>query len=272
MLVFGGVVGFFRAWKFNLLGTNIFPPVWHLWRWSFFLTQVGYVSSLRYILGKGLRLKTVSCSWLLSWSTKKHGFNIPLEHTPSNLYQRAIIWDSFHSGRTGDCLGCALWVCCNFPGNTFSCCSLSSALHTQLKYWLCVVFFVHPLKQKLLRVWGISFTSTFSQTKNMFQSKVEMKASHSNSHENLRVPPRTMPPHLSPPPKEIRLYISGIPHHHNPTIIPQKSLTSLKINMETTKSWRFWFRSFSFTNSWVMVVGEPAGTIFQGVYVRPYTP
>ena len=39
-----------------------------------------------------------------------------LEHTPSNLYQQAIIWDSFHNWRTGDCLGCALGVCCNFLG------------------------------------------------------------------------------------------------------------------------------------------------------------
>ena len=35
-------------------------------------------------------------------------FNTPLEHTPSNLYQAAIFRDSFHSWRTGDCLGCAI--------------------------------------------------------------------------------------------------------------------------------------------------------------------
>ena len=39
-----------------------------------------------------------------------------LEHTPSNLYQQAISRDSFHNWRTGDCLGCALGVCCNFLG------------------------------------------------------------------------------------------------------------------------------------------------------------
>ena len=35
-------------------------------------------------------------------------FNTPLEHTPSNLYQAAIFRDSFHSWRSGDCLGCAI--------------------------------------------------------------------------------------------------------------------------------------------------------------------
>ena len=35
-----------------------------------------------------------------------------LEHTPKrNLYQQAISRDSFHSWRTGDCLGCAISGC-----------------------------------------------------------------------------------------------------------------------------------------------------------------
>ena len=40
-----------------------------------------------------------------------------LEHTPKrNLYQQAIIRDSFHNWLGGYCLGCALRVCCNFLG------------------------------------------------------------------------------------------------------------------------------------------------------------
>ena len=39
-----------------------------------------------------------------------------LWNTPLNLNQQAFSMDSFHSWRTGNCPGCALWVCCNFLG------------------------------------------------------------------------------------------------------------------------------------------------------------
>lgn len=76
-----------------------------------------------------------------------------------------------------------------------------------------------------------------------------------------------MPPHLSPP-KEIRHYFSRIPNHHNPS---KNHWHPWRLTWKQQKSWRFRFRSFSFTNSWVMAVAEPAVNHLPGcIRIRPY--
>ncbi len=58
-------------------------------------------------------------SWGLQWCGKSLRLaNTPNWNTPLNFYQQAIIRDSFHNWRTGDCLGCVLGVCCNFLGKS----------------------------------------------------------------------------------------------------------------------------------------------------------
>ena len=45
------------------------------------------------------------------------GVSTHLWNTPLNLYQQAMIRDSFHCWRTGDCPGaCSWWVCCHLLG------------------------------------------------------------------------------------------------------------------------------------------------------------
>ena len=53
-------------------------------------------------------------------------------NTPLNLYQRAIFSDSFHSWRTGDCLGCAISGCVvSFLDHQ------TSLLDSSSSFWVC---------------------------------------------------------------------------------------------------------------------------------------
>ena len=95
--------------KYVLFSPRMFGVSWSNLTDRIFFKRVGNSTTnqkVDFFYGETLRL------WINTpnWNTPRKN---PL---PTGDFSR----DSFHSWRTGDCLGCALGVCCNFLGERFN--------------------------------------------------------------------------------------------------------------------------------------------------------